>query len=69
MGDDYQHYTPGGGVECYVLDSQPRPGWLPDYHASHVVYWLEKHSFFPLRKGNAAIARLSRFIGTWLRIS
>jgi hypothetical protein len=49
MGDEYQSYTPGGGVECYVLDSRPRPGWLPDYHASHVVYWLEKHSFFPLR--------------------
>lgn len=32
-----------------MLDSRPRQDWLPDYHASHVVYWLEKHSFFPLR--------------------
>ena len=49
MGEDYQHYTADGGVECYVIDSRPKEDWLPDYHASHVVYWLEKHSFFPLR--------------------
>lgn len=29
--------------------SRPREDWLPDYHASHIVYWLEKHSFYPLR--------------------
>ncbi len=49
MGDDYQHYTANGGVECYVVDARPKEDWLPDYHASHVVYWLEKRSFFPLR--------------------
>jgi len=49
MGEDYQHYTADGGVECYVIDARPKEDWLPDYHASHVVYWLEKHSFFPLR--------------------
>jgi hypothetical protein len=49
MGDDYQHYTTNGGVECYVVIARPKDDWLPDYHASHIVYWLEKHSFFPLR--------------------
>ncbi|MGE0821110.1 MAG: outer membrane lipoprotein-sorting protein, partial [Candidatus Binatia bacterium] len=49
MGDEYPYYTPGGGVECYVVDARPKAEWLPDYHASHIVYWLEKHSFFPLR--------------------
>ena len=49
MGDDYPHYTANGGVECYVVDARSKDEWLPDYHASHVVYWLEKHSFFPLR--------------------
>jgi hypothetical protein len=49
MGDDYQHYTANGGVECYVVNAQPREDWIPNYHASHIVYWLEKNSFFPLR--------------------
>jgi hypothetical protein len=49
MGDDYPHYTPGGGVRCYVVESLPRKDWLPDYHASRVLYWLETHSFYPLR--------------------
>jgi hypothetical protein len=49
MGDDYPYYTPGGGVRCYVVESIPRDDWLPDYHASRVLYWLEAHSFYPLR--------------------
>lgn len=49
MGDDYPYYTADGGVECYVVDARSKEDWLPDYHASHIVYWLEKHSFFPLR--------------------
>lgn len=49
MGDDYPYYTPGGGVRCYVVESTPRQDWLPDYHASRVLYWLETHSFYPLR--------------------
>ncbi len=49
MGDDYQHYTANGGVECYVVDAKPKDDWIPDYHASHIVYWLEKRSFLPLR--------------------
>ena len=49
MGDDYPYYTSGGGVRCYVVESIPREDWLPDYHASRVLYWLETHSFYPLR--------------------
>jgi hypothetical protein len=49
MGDDYASYAPGGGVECYVVEARTREDWLPDYHASRVLYWLEKHSFYPLR--------------------
>jgi uncharacterized protein DUF1329 len=49
MGDDYAHYTPGNGVKCYVLEARSRADWLPDYHASRVLFWLETHSFFPLR--------------------
>jgi hypothetical protein len=49
MGDNYPFYTPNGGVGCYVVEARPREDWLPDYHASHIVYWLEKHSFYPLR--------------------
>lgn len=49
MGDDYMHYTPGNGVRCYVLEARSRADWLPDYHASRVLFWLETHSFFPLR--------------------
>lgn len=49
MGDDYVLYTPGGGVRCYVVEARTREDWLPDYHASRVLYWLETNSFFPLR--------------------
>jgi len=49
MGDDYPHYTTDDGVRCYVVEARPREDWLPDYHASRVLYWLEMHSFYPLR--------------------
>lgn len=49
MGDDYALYTPAGGVACYVVEARPRADWLPDYHASRVLYWLEKHALYPLR--------------------
>lgn len=49
MGDDYAHYTPGHGVKCYVLEARTRADWLPDYHASRMLFWLETHSFLPLR--------------------
>lgn len=49
MGDDYPFYTEEGGVECYVLVAEPRQDWLPDYAASKIVYWLDKHYSYPLR--------------------
>lgn len=49
MGDDYSFYTPDGGVECYVVEARTREDWLPDYHASRVLYWLDRHAFYPLR--------------------
>ena len=49
MGDAYPFYTEGDGVECYVLVAEPRKDWLPDYAASRIVYWIDKHYFYPLR--------------------
>lgn len=49
MGDNYPLYTPAGGVACYVVEARTREDWLPDYHASRVLYWLDKHAFYPLR--------------------
>jgi hypothetical protein len=49
MGSAYPYYTADGGVECYVVEAQAREDWLPDYYAPRILYWLEKHSFYPLR--------------------
>ena len=49
MGDAYPHYTADGGVECYVVEARAREDWLPNYYAPRILYWLEKHSFYPLR--------------------
>jgi hypothetical protein len=49
MGDSYPHYTTDGGVECYVVEARAREEWLPNYYAPRILYWLEKHSSYPLR--------------------
>lgn len=49
MGDEYPHYTAGGGVSCYVVEARPREDWLPDYYASRIIYWLDQYAFYPLR--------------------
>jgi len=49
MGKAYPYYTTHGGVECYVVEARAREDWLPDYYAPRLLYWLEKHSFYPLR--------------------
>ena len=49
MGDSYRYYTAEGGVRCYVVEAQARPEWLPNYYAPRLLFWLEEHSFFPLR--------------------
>ncbi len=49
MGNTYQYYTANDGVACYVVEAQARTEWLPDYYAPRLLFWLEEHSFFPLR--------------------
>jgi hypothetical protein len=49
MGQDYPHYTPEGGVECYVVEAQAREEWVPNYYVPRILYWLDRHTFFPLR--------------------
>lgn len=49
MGEAYPWYTPGGGVRCYVVEATAKPDWLPNYYAPRILYWLDQHTFFPLR--------------------
>jgi hypothetical protein len=49
MGDTYPWYTPEGGVKCYVVEATAKPDWLPNYYAPRILYWLDQHTFFPLR--------------------
>ena len=49
MGNEYPFYTPGGGVKCWVVKAQVKEKWLPNYYAPTIVYWLDQHSFYPLR--------------------
>jgi len=49
MGNAYPYYTANGGVECYVVEARAREDWLPGYYAPRILYWLDKHSFYPLR--------------------
>ncbi len=49
MGNDYPAYRSDGGVETYVVESLPRPEWLPNYYCSKLIYWIDKEIFCPLR--------------------
>ena len=49
MGDDYPFYTADGGVDCWVVTGTVNEDWLPDYYAPKMIYWLDKHYFYPLR--------------------
>jgi hypothetical protein len=49
MGKEYPHYTPDGGVKCYVVEAKAKTEWLADYYAPRVLYWLDQHYFYPLR--------------------
>jgi hypothetical protein len=49
MGDEYPFYTKDGGVECWVVEATVQEEWLPNYYAPRIIYWLDKHSFYPLR--------------------
>ena len=50
MGDDFPHYREDGGVDCWVLKATAKPEWLPDYNEKYLVLWLEKNTFYPLRR-------------------
>ncbi len=49
LGDEYPYYTAEGGVECYVVAATAREQWLPDYSTPKLIYWLDRHHFYPLR--------------------
>jgi len=49
MGDTYPFYTTNGGVECWVVEARVKDEWLPNYYAPRIIYWLDKHYFYPLR--------------------
>ena len=49
MGSSYPAYTPEGGVSCYVVEARTREEWIPNYYAPKILYWLDQHTFFPLR--------------------
>jgi hypothetical protein len=50
MGDTYPFYTADGeGIACYVVEAVTREDWLPNYAAGKLIYWLDRHYFYPLR--------------------
>jgi hypothetical protein len=49
MWDTYPFYRADGGIECYVVEGTTRSDWLPNYSASKMIYWLDRHYFYPLR--------------------
>ncbi len=49
MGTNYPHYRDDGGVDCWVIKAVARPEWLPDYSEKTLIYWVDKHYFYPLR--------------------
>ena len=52
MGEAYPFYTPNGGVPCYVVEAKAKPDWLSNYYAPRIIYWLDRHYFYPLRTEN-----------------
>ena len=49
LGNDYPFYRPDGGVDCWVVKATTREDLLPDYNEKTLVYWLDKHYFYPVR--------------------
>lgn len=49
LGAEYPSYTAGGGIACYVVEAIARQGWLPNYSTPKLLYWLDRHHFYPLR--------------------
>jgi len=49
LGDEYPFYRKDGGVECWVVEAHVNEHWLPNYYTPRIIYWLDKHYFYPLR--------------------
>lgn len=49
MGDSYPYYRSDGGIDCLVVVAEPNRDWLPDYNVAKLIYWVDKHYFYPLR--------------------
>jgi hypothetical protein len=49
MGNDYPNYREDGGVDCFVVVSEPQRDWLPDYQVGKLIYWIDQTYFYPLR--------------------
>lgn len=49
LGDEYPYYTADGGIACYVVAATVREEWLPNYSTPKLLYWLDRHFFYPLR--------------------
>ena len=50
MGDTFDNYTADGGVACWVVVATAKADWLPGYSEKKLILWLEKDSFYPLRR-------------------
>ena len=50
MGAEFPRYTAEGGIACWVVKATARQDWLPGYQEKYLILWLEKGSFFPLRR-------------------
>lgn len=40
---------PDGGVECYVIESKPKPDLLPGYYVGRLITWIDKKHYATLR--------------------
>ncbi|MEM7543829.1 MAG: hypothetical protein AAF384_19905 [Pseudomonadota bacterium] len=50
MGAKFPHYRGDGGLDCWVVKATAKNDWLPDYGEKHLVLWLEKNTFYPVRR-------------------
>ena len=49
LGDQYPFYNADGSVDCWVLKGRIREDVLPGYNEKTLLFWVDKHYFFPLR--------------------
>jgi hypothetical protein len=49
MSERYPFYRVDGGIDCFVVVSEPKRDWLPDYKVSKLIYWVDQFYLYPLR--------------------